>query len=329
MKICVYGAGAIGGLIAARLSQTGKPVSVLARGETLNALQQRGIGLAEGGDTRFYPVQAVDSEAPFAQQLGVQDLIVIAVKQPSLNAVLKQIGPLVNEDTRVLLAMNGVPWWFLDGLADAPADRTLRCVDPDGELRHYLPTRQVIGCVVHVAAATPEPGVTQLNGGDRLIIGEPYGGLDAATRTVAELLQGSGFAVELSNRIQRDIWFKLWGNMTMNPVSALTRATTDAMLDDPLVNLFCCRVMAEAAAIGDAIGCDVDQTVEERNRSTRKLGPFKTSMLQDVEAGRALEYEALVGAVYEIAGKLGRDVPDIAALYGLIRLLDDNARKNN
>ncbi|WP_188751380.1 2-dehydropantoate 2-reductase [Marinobacterium zhoushanense] len=321
MRVCVYGAGAIGGLIAARLSRTGASVSVVARGDTLEALQRQGVGIVEGGKTGFHPVHAVAG----ADQLGVQDLIVVAVKQPALNAVLKQFGPLMDANTRVLLAMNGVPWWFLDGLPDAPSDTVLRCVDPQGDLRRHLPSRQVLGCVVHLSAAIESPGMVRLNSGNRLIIGEPCGEISTVTRAVAELLEAGGFEVELSAGIQRDIWYKLWGNMTMNPVSALTRATTDSMLDDPLVNRFCCNVMQEAAGIGRAIGCGVDQTPEQRNATTRKLGAFKTSMLQDVEAGRALEYEALVGTVYELAGKLGQEVPNISTLYGLIRLLARSA----
>ncbi|WP_417224824.1 2-dehydropantoate 2-reductase [Amphritea sp.] len=324
MKVCVYGAGAIGGLIAARLSAANANVSVIARGATLQALQQHGVGLSEHDNTRFYPVTAVSQP----DELGIQDLIIIAVKQPALNQIIQSISPLIGEHTRVLLAMNGVPWWFFDGLTQAPADKILQTVDPQGNLRHVIPSHQVIGCVIHVAAAAISPGVIRLNMGNHLIIGEPYG-ISPTTNQVAELLQQAGFEITISPQIQQDIWFKLLGNMTMNPISALTRATADCILDDPLLNQFCCKAMTEALEIGNALGCVVEQTPEERNAATRKLGAFKTSMLQDVEAGRPLEYQALIGVVYEIAEKLGKQTPYIAALYGLIRQLDKHQASNS
>ncbi|WP_299200432.1 2-dehydropantoate 2-reductase [uncultured Amphritea sp.] len=325
MKVCIYGAGAIGGLIAARLGAAGETVTVIGRGDTLQSLQQNGVGLTEHDQTRFYPVTAASS----ADNLDAQDLIVIAVKQPSMNPIIKRIKPLIGEHTRVLLAMNGVPWWFFDGLPNAPQDAVLRTIDPDGDLRNYVPSHQIIGCVVHLAAAAVSPGIIRLNMGNNLIIGEPSGELSESTLQVADLLQRGGFNIEVSKEIQRDIWHKLLGNMTMNPVSALTRATADHILDDPLVNQFCCKAMHEALEIGNLIGCVVEQTPEERNTTTRKLGAFKTSMLQDIEAGRPLEYMALIGVVYEIAQKLSKEVPYIAALYGLIRQLDNSQQRTD
>ena len=324
MNVCVYGAGAIGGLIAARLSAAGATVSVIARGNTLQSIQQHGVGLTENDETHFYPVTAVSGP----DELGVQDLIVIAVKQPAMNQIIKGLKPLIGEHTRVLLAMNGVPWWFFDGLAKVTSDNILKTIDPQGDLRDYVPSHQIIGCVVHLAAASVSPGVIRLNMGNNLIIGEPYGKPSERTLQVGKLLESGGFNIEISDAIQRDIWFKLLGNMTMNPVSALTRATADCILDDPLLNQFCCKAMSEALEIGHSIGCALEQTPEERNAATRKLGAFKTSMLQDAEAGRPLEYEALVGVVYEIAEKLGKDTPYIAALYGLIRQLDKSQQQN-
>jgi len=318
MKICVYGAGAIGALIAARLSASETAVSVIARGDTLQAIQQNGIALSEGGETHYYPVTTVSGP----DNLGVQDLIIIAVKQPSMNQVIKQLKPLIGEHTHILLTINGVPWWFFDGLAGAPADRILQTIDPLGDLRDFIPSDQVIGCVVHLAASVLSPGVIQLNMGNNLIIGEPYGAPSEATLRLGKILENAGFEVGISHRIQQDIWYKLLGNMTINPFSALTRATADRILDDPLANQLCCKAMSEALEIGKLIGCTVEQTPEERNATTRKLGAFKTSMLQDIEAGRPLEYEALIGVVYEIAVKLGKEVPYIAALYGLIRQLN-------
>ena len=316
MKICVYGAGAVGGLLAARLSSSGHAVSVIARGQTLQALSENGIGLQTGAERIYSPVKACASSA----QLGVQDLIIISVKQPALHSIIGNIAPLLGSDSRVLVAMNGVPWWFFDGLEKAPADKVLTTLDPDGSLRNLIPTQQIIGCVVHLSCSVPEPGVSCLQGGNRLIIGEPYATRSEALCRIGETLEQAGFDLEITSHIQKHIWFKLWGNMTMNPISALTRATTDRILDDRLLNQFCCRIMAEAQTIGNALGLPIHETAQDRNAVTRELGAMKTSMLQDVEKGNDLEYEALIGVVHEIAEKLAIEAPDIATLYGLIRL---------
>ncbi len=321
MKVCVYGAGAIGSLIAARLSAAGEQVSMIARGETLSALKTQGVGLAQvDGAPQFYPVTAVADPGV----LGVQDLVVVATKQCSANEVIRKLSPLLNENTPVLLAMNGVPWWFLDGLEQAPDDRVLRCLDPDGDLRDILPSQQVLGCVLHLSATMADPGVVRLNGGNTLLIGSPLKTMSSSLKATVERLSYAGFEARESADIHHDIWFKLLGNMTMNPVSALTRSTTDRILDDPLVSRFCCQVMTEAVQVGAALGCHMEQTPEERNAETRKLGCFKTSMLQDAEACRELEYQALVGVVHELALKLQIDTPNLEILYGLIRLLDSN-----
>jgi 2-dehydropantoate 2-reductase len=217
--------------------------------------------------------------------------------------------------------MNGVPWWFFDGLPGRCAGLRLASVDPAGLLQAAIPAAQVVGCVVHLSATTPAPGVVRPGKGNGLIIGRPAGGTDAPLEALAALLQRAGFVVTVSERIQRDIWFKLWGNMTMNPVSALTGAPCDRILDDPLVRGFISAVMHEAQAIGAAIGIPIEQAPEQRHAVTRKLGSFKTSMLQDVEAGRALEIDALVAAVREIGAHLGLATPHTDALLGLVRLM--------
>lgn len=317
MKVCVYGAGAVGSLIAAKLSAMGhSEISLVARGQALESLQKNGIGLEIGSDRKYYSVASSSSPAA----LGKQDLVVIAVKQPSLNQVINDIAPLLRPDTKVLVAMNGVPWWFFDGLKQAPKDKVLRTLDPDGLLRGLLPTEHIIGCVVHLACSVPEPGVSSLKAGNRLIIGEPLGGKSETLLLTAKILTDAGFGLQITDNIHREIWFKLWGNMTMNPISALTRMTTDRILDDPLANQFCCRIMSEAANIGSIIGLPIEQSPAERNAVTRELGAMKTSMLQDVEKGSPLEFESLIGVVHEIAEKTGLDAPNIATLYGLIRL---------
>lgn len=319
MKICVYGAGAIGGLFAARLAAQGHDISIVARGRSLAVLQQKGVGLVEKGQTRFYPVNA--SAVP--ADLGAQDLVVVAVKQPDLHQVAKSITPLLHSNTRVLLAMNGVPWWFFDGLPGHMQGATLSSVDLGGDMRSLIPTQQVIGCVVHISCIAVEPGVSQHRHGDTLIVGEPLhsqGPKQKVLQDTLSALSAAGFDVQYSECIQRDIWFKLWGNMTMNPVSAITGATTDLILDDAQVRAFCSAIMDEASAVGAAIGCQVHQTAEQRHAVTRELGAMRTSMLQDVQAGRALEIDALLTVVCEIAQRCHIQTPHMNALLGLVRL---------
>lgn len=253
-------------------------------------------------------------------ELGVQDLVVVAVKTTSLREVAKQISPLIGAETVVVTAMNGVPWWFFDGFGGQFAGTRLTSVDPDGAIASAIPSRHVVGCVVHGSFSLKEPGFVRHGFGKRLIIGEPDGSDSSRVRHLTQLLGKAGLDIEVSRTIQSDIWFKLWGNMTMNPVSAMTGATCDRILDDPLVNRFCLNVMAEAARIGAQIGCPIEQSGEARNAVTRELGAFKTSMLQDAEAGRPVELDALVCAVREIGQKVGEPTPFIDALLGLARL---------
>ena len=317
MKVCVVGAGAIGGLIGARLAMAGAcQVSAVARGRTLDALRRHGWRLQLQGELQSAPLAAAGSP----QELGVQDLVVIAVKGPAMTEVARQIGPLLGPDTVVMPAMNGVPWWFCQGLPGVAAGLALRSVDPDGSIATAIVARRVIGCVVHASASVPEPGLVEHHKGHGLIIGEPGGAPQERTQRLAALLSGAGFEVTLSERIHYDIWYKLWGNLTTNPVSAITGATADRIIDDPLVKAFCIAAMTEAARIGERIGCKVDQTPEERHELTRKLGAFKTSMLQDAEAGKPLEIDAIVGAVRELGERVGVPTPNIDALFGLTRL---------
>lgn len=316
MKVCIVGAGAIGGFIGARLAAAGSAqVSAIARGATLQALRTHGWRLRQADGLLQAPVSASSD----ARELGAMDLVVIAVKGPALPAVAAAIAPLLGPQTIVLPAMNGVPWWFGQGVAtlgDAPLDS----VDPGGLVSAAIARQRVLGCVVHASAASVEPGLVQHKMGQGLIIGEPDGGESARARQVAALLTQAGFDVTLSARIRYDIWYKLWGNLTMNPVSALTGATIDRLLDDPLVRRFCSAAMLEAAAVGAQVGCAIEQSPDDRHAVTRKLGAFKTSMLQDVEAGRAIELDSIVTAVHEMGRRTGVATPNIDALLGLTRL---------
>jgi 2-dehydropantoate 2-reductase len=316
MKIGIVGAGAIGSFIGARLALTGQAeVSALARGQTLAALRQHGFRLQTKEGIVSAPVRASDQTA----ELGIQDLLIIAVKGPALPALAPSLQPLIGPQTLIVPTMNGVPWWFCQ-VAGAFAPFPLASVDPHGLIGQNLPLAQTLGCVVHVGASCPEPGLVRHAMGQELIIGEVAGGTSERTQQLARLLTDAGLEIKLSPNIRYDIWFKLWGNLTMNPVSAITGATIDRLLADPLVRDFCTAAMSEAAAIGARIGCAVTQRPEDRHAITFKLGAFKTSMLQDVEAGRAIELDSIVGAAHEIGHRLGMQTPHIDAILGLTRL---------
>ena len=315
MKVAVIGLGAVGGLVAARMAQAGYEVCALARGQTLARVRERGLVVESAGQLTTTRLAVSDDAAT----LGTQALVVIALKAPALATVAPQLAPLFDDATILLPAMNGVPWWFLP--ATRPSEPPLTSVDPDGRLLALLPIERVLGCVVHFASSCPEPGVVRHAFGERLIVGEPAGGLSARVEAVCAGLASAGFQAEASADLRRDLWYKLWGNMTMNPVSALTGAETSAILADPLAHAFMLRTMAEAAQIGERIGCPIAQSGEERMGLARQLGSFKTSMLQDSLAGRPIELDALVTAVHEIGARVGVATPNIDALLGLTRLM--------
>jgi len=315
-KACIYGAGAIGGWIGLRLAGAGCHVSVVARGATLDALKRHGLRSRHGHVEASASVQASASPA----ELGVQDLVVIAVKAPSLLEVARHIKPLIGPDTVVLTAMNGVPWWFFQGFGGRFENTRLSAVDSTGEIDAALPAASVIGCVVHASCSLVLPGYVHHHFGNKLIIGEPSGVKTGRVAQLAALLARAGFDVGVSDQIQKDSWYKLWGNMTVNPISALTGATTDLILGDELVRGFVSAVMLEAKEIGERIGIPIDQQPEDRHAVTLKLGAFKTSMLQDVEMGRAVELDALVTVVKELGTLTGVATPFTDALLGLSRL---------
>ncbi len=317
LKVCVVGAGAIGGFLGTRLALTGEAeVSALARTTTLAALRDHGWRLDEQGTQLRAPVALASDDV---HELGPQDLIIIALKAPALPRLAPTLAPLLGPATQVLPAMNGVPWWFSDGIAALGA-QPLESIDPGGVIAAALPASRVIGCVVHASLTTRAPGIAVHRMGRGLIIGEPAGGTSARVQALAQVLTHAGFEVTLSERIRYDIWYKLWGNMTMNPFSALTGATMDRVLEDELLRAFSALAMREAAEVGNRIGCHVTESPQDRHAITRRLGAFKTSMLQDVEAARPLELDALVGAVREIGQRVGVATPNIDALFGLTRL---------
>lgn len=316
MKIAIVGAGAIGGFVGLHLAQTGQDVTAIARGATADALRRHGWRMDSGGERISVPAKVVVDAA----EAGAQDVVIVAVKAPAMAGVAPIVQTLLHPDTAVITAMNGIPWWFAQHLPALGAGRPLESVDPGGRIIDAIPGTHVIGCVVHLAASVSEPGVVRHALGRHFIIGEASGESTPRLARIAEALRHAQLDVETSNAIHRDIWYKLWGNMTMNPVSALTGATMDCILDDSLLDGYCLAVMAEAAMIGRAIGCPIEQSGEDRQAITRSLGAVRTSMLQDLDAGRPLEIDALLSSVREIGERMGVATPNLDALTGLVRL---------
>ncbi len=313
----VVGAGAIGGWLAALLHDGGMRVKLLARGETLKAARDNGLVYEAGGQRRSLPLEASDDPAA----LGVADYVVVALKGQAMPQVGPTLAPLMGPDTTVVSAMNGVPWWFLDSFGGPLRGQALESVDPGGRLKSLFPVERVIGAVVHASAVAEGPGVVRLVGADKLTFGEPGGGSSPRLLRLIEACRAAGMNTLESADVRLDIWSKLWGNMSMNPLSALTRATTGRMLDDPEVNRLCAEMMQEMATLGGDLGLDLGMTIDERMAVTRKLGDFKTSMLRDAEAGRELELDGLLGVLVEMADRLERPVPFLRAVHGMARVL--------
>jgi len=300
MNICVVGAGAIGGWVAARLALAGERVMALTSRGLLEALD-----ISEGGQTQT---------AELARLEGAADVLIVAVKATSLSAAAEAARRWIAPDTLIMPMLNGVPWWFVEGMH-------LTSVDPDGSVAAALPFEQIIGCVVH-ASCSRAGGTVIVKHADKLIVGEPRGG--ETSERVARLfgvLDAAGLRPDITGNVRRAIWYKLWGNATINPLSALTRASCDKILAEPECRAWMLEGMAELADIGAVVGCPISESGEDRMAVTARLGVFKTSMLQDVEAGRPIELEALLGAPREIARAHGIETPALDRLYGVTKLM--------
>lgn len=315
MKICIYGAGAIGGLMAAWLHRSGHEVAVVARGAQLDAIRRDGLRVRNKGRTESFRVKAENDPA----KLGPQDYVIVTVKAQSLTDVAATVSPLLGKDTSVVTAMNGVPWWFFDRLRFKNGGERLESLDPGGKLSRGMPTERIVGCVIHLAASTPEPGLVSHNMGSKLILGEPGGENTARTRRIAEALAAAGFEIVVSDFIEKEFWVKLLGNVSFNPVSALTVTTADQLIQNQEVKAYMIEIMREVLAIGRAVGVDAEIDPEARIDMARALGRFKTSMLQDLEAGKPLEIDGLLAGTLEIARKAGVRAPFTESLFGLIR----------
>jgi 2-dehydropantoate 2-reductase len=316
MKVCVIGAGAIGCWMAGLLAEAGNDVSLLARGKTLAALKANGLKVRRKEKEQVYRLRASNDPA----ELGAQDGVIIAVKGQSVPAIAASAKALMDKDAIVVPAVNGIPWWFFQAPGVPQSGFALCSVDPNGETGKAIAPERVIGCVVHASAWTPQPGVVEVNGEDKLIFGEPGGAKSARVEAFAAAFGKPPLQVAVSDNIRRDIWLKLWGNMTMNPLSVLTGATTLQMLSDPDVTNLVRAMMIEMQEIGAKIGLPIPLTPDDRMAITRKLGDIKTSMLRDWEAHRELEIAPILGVLAEISDRVNVPVPFLRAVLGLLRL---------
>ncbi len=319
MNILVIGAGAIGGWLAGAFAGAGADVALLARAAALDAIRTNGLTIHHGATTRVHRIAASDSVA----ELPAPDAIILTVKAYDFAPTVRQIAPVLRPGVAVVTAMNGLPWWFLDGLDGPLNGAMLQLLDPEGKSAALLRGAARIGAVIHASTRVAAPGVIEIRGVDRFILGEPDGAASDVTRELARLIAASGCAAPISGDIRSDIWAKLWANASFNPVSALSRMTSGQMLDHPQVSPILVAMMQEYLTIGDRLGVSLAATVEDRMNVARKLGDFRSSMLNDAEAGKRLEVDGLLGVIVEIADRLGVPAPASKLVYGLASGLAD------
>jgi 2-dehydropantoate 2-reductase len=321
MRIAIYGVGAIGGLLAAALARAGEEVSIVARGAHLEAIRANGLKLIDGKGEYVAKVAASSSLA----DLGAQDCIVLGVKAHQVADIAPAVAAALGPETSILTAQNGIPWWYFHKIGGPHEGRRLASVDPDGRIEAALPSDRLIGSVVYPAGEIAAPGVIRHIEGERFTLGELDGSTTPRATALSEALTRAGFKAPLSADIRAEIWMKIWGNATFNPVSALTGALLDQMCVHPQSRALIAELMAEVRAVGEALGVRFRLSIDKRIAGAQAIGAHKTSMLQDVEAGRAPEIEALVGAVIEMARLTGTPTPRLDTVYALVRLKTDKA----
>jgi len=315
MKICIYGAGAIGGYLGYKLAAAGEAqLSFIARGDNLAALTGSGLTLREGGGEASVAVTATDDPA----ELGTQDYVIVALKAHSAPGIVDAMQPLLGEHTAVVTAMNGVPWWYFHDLEGPWRNRILYSVDPDGRQWHGIGPRRAIGCVVYPAAELVAPGVVAHHYGDRFILGEPCGAKSERVKALGRVFRGAGLKAPVRD-IRDEIWAKLWGNLCFNPLSALTTATLDVLATDPGTRAVARAMMREARDIGQRLGVRFKLDLEKRIDGAASVGAHKTSMLQDLERGRGMEIDALLTVVQEMGELVAVATPTIDTVLALVR----------
>jgi len=327
MKICIVGAGAIGGMLGAKLALSGHEVTLILRGANLAAVKQNGLTLTEenGNLLLAKPARATATIG----EAGVQDLVILAVKAHQVAAVAADLPPLMHPDTRVVTMQNGIPWWYFYKLPGDYTGMPVRAVDPDGVIAKYIPIDSVIGSVVYPASEVISPGVIKVIEGNRFTLGEIDGSDTPSIRTISDAFKGAGFKAPVSRDIRSEIWLKVWGNLSFNPISALTHATLEDICLYPPTHQLAVNMMTEAQAIGEKLGVQFKVSLEKRIAGAQAVGQHKTSMLQDVEQGRALELQALVASVMELGQITQTPTPTIHAVYALASLLAKNLQQHH
>ncbi len=315
MRICIFGAGAIGGFMGAELALAGADVTLIARGPHLAAMQKDGLKLMRGGEEKIAKVRAYETAA----EAGPQDFVVITLKAHSVPGVVPALQPLLGPDTAIVWGVNGVPWWYFYGLDSPHKDARLASVDPGDVQWNGLGPERMIGCVVYPACEVIAPGVVQHVEGDRFTLGEPSGEKTARVTALSEALMKAGLKAPVRPRIRDEIWIKLWGNLCFNPISALTHATLDVIATEPGTRAVARAMMLEAQAIGEKLGVKFGIDVDKRIAGAAGVGAHKTSMLQDLERGRPMEIDALVTAVQEMGRLVELPTPTVDTVLALIR----------
>jgi len=322
MKLCIVGAGAIGGLIGARLAMSGHQVALVARGEHLSVIRSRGLTYRapDGRETRL---QLPASDRP--EDFGRQDAVFIALKAHSIAPMLRRLRTLLDVGTPVVTAINGLPWWYFYGEGGVNEGSRIECLDPDEGMRHALDPAHLLGCVVHAAAEVSVPGTVSHTGGRDFILGEIDGSPSERVESLAGAINGAGLTARVTPRIRDEIWTKLIGNLSVNPISALTGARIGEVLDNPELCALARAMMAEGMRVAEAYGARIAVTIDERVELGRKVGGAKTSMLQDIEKGRPLELDAIVSSVVELGRRAGVETPNIVNVAALIHARQQHA----
>ena len=320
MKICIVGAGAIGGLLGAKFALAGEDVTLIDQGPHLAAIKKNGLKLIweDGSEHVARPALATDR----VEDVGPQDIVVLALKAHYLEAVARKIGGLIGPETMIVTVQNGIPWWYFHNHGGPFDGRRLESLDPDGVLGKNIPGDKIIGCVVYPAAAVTEPGVIHHVEGDRFPVGELNGKTTDRVQKLSETFVKAGFKSRILEDIRSEIWLKAWGNLSFNPISALTHATLQDICRFPDTRKLAATMMAESQAIANKLGVTFRHTIDKRIEGAESVGAHKTSMLQDVEGGRSLEVEALVGAVLELGRITETPAPSIEAVYACVKLLN-------
>jgi 2-dehydropantoate 2-reductase len=315
MKVCIFGSGATGGYLGVELARAGAEVSLVARGAHLEAIRRNGLKLLIDGEERVAHAPATDDP----KELGPQDYVIIGLKAHSIPGAVDTIAPLLGNDTAVVTASNGIPYWYFHDHGGGFKNTVLQTVDPDGKQWQVLKPERAIGCIVYPATEVVEPGVIKHVYGNKFPLGEPSGERTERIERLSQLMTAAGLEAPVLDRIRDEIWLKLWGNLCFNPISALTHATLDVIAEDPGTRAVARAMMTEAQAIAETFGVRFRVDIERRINGAGRVGAHKTSMLQDLERGRPMEIDALVAVIQEMGQLTGVATPTLDTVLALVR----------